>query len=123
MIGTGSALPAATRSIISFISAGVPVTEPMMVLPVKGNMGSGVEKVPIRRACPNCLGNRNVVVLYEHEAACKQFTCKYGCKLKFCFSCLKFKSPSDPGCSLSTICKPAPPQTLAQLGVALKPVA
>ena len=43
MIGTGSALPAVTRSIISFISAGVPVTEPMIffliVVTVGGTSG------------------------------------------------------------------------------------
>src|SRR6185312_11843712 len=49
MMGTGSALPAVTRSIISFISAGVPVTEPMIWLPVKANIGIGIEKVPPNR--------------------------------------------------------------------------
>ena len=46
MIGTGVTLPDVTRSIISFISAGLPVTEPTIWQPVKANIGNGSEKVP-----------------------------------------------------------------------------
>src|SRR6185295_14611733 len=49
MIGTGVTLPPVTRSIISFISAGLPVTEPMIWQAVKANVGSGMEKVPPNR--------------------------------------------------------------------------
>ena len=49
MIGTGVTLPPVTRSIISFISAGLPVTEPMIWQPVKANIGNGIENVPPNR--------------------------------------------------------------------------
>src|SRR5260370_950758 len=47
--GTGVTLPPVTRSIISFIPAGLPVTEPTIWQPVKANIGRGIEKVPPNR--------------------------------------------------------------------------
>ena len=44
-----SPCPTVTRSIISFISAGLPVTEPTIWQPVKANIGNGMEKVPPNR--------------------------------------------------------------------------